>query len=276
MVRDFRVAYEYEWFNGLINRVHLIHRQQFPLGATEFIIFPEENSGPVYLNSIYTSEIQIDTRLALKEKFVATKLNRYTLSSAWPIVQFSYIYGIPGAFTSDYEYHKLILNVSQWFNFATIGWSKYIIEAGQIYGKLPYPLLRIHDGNQSFFYDEHACNLMNYYEFVSDQWISASYTHHFDGLLFNRIPLIRKLCWRELVHLRGVYGTLSEKNQNYSYFPGQMRSFGKEPYWEVGVGVENILKVLRIDAIWRLSHLNDPLNRNVPKFGVFASLSFSF
>lgn len=275
-VRDFRLTWEREWFSGLINRLHFTHRQQFPLGSTEFIIYPGEPMAPVYLNSIYTTEIQLDTRIAVKEKFITTKLNRYTLSSTYPIVQFSYIYGIPGLLDGDYEYHKLILNVSQWFNFSSVGWSKYIVEAGKIYGKLPYPLLRIHDGNQSFVFDEHASNLMNYYEFVSDRWISASYTHHFNGFFFNRIPLIRKLYWRELVHIKGVYGTLSDRNQSYSALPGQMRSLSDTPYLEAGVGVENILKVIRIDAVWRMTHLDDTRNRNVPKFGIFASLFFSF
>jgi hypothetical protein len=150
------------------------------------------------------------------------------------------------------------------------------VEAGKIWGTLPYPLLKIHDGNQSFFYDDYASNLMNYYEFISDNWVSASYTHHFDGLLFNKIPLFRKLKWREVAHIRGVYGTLSDKNAQYSLFPGNLRSFSSQPYWEAGVGIENIFKIIRIDAIWRMSHLHDDGNPNVPKFGIFVSLSFSF
>ncbi|MCX6279768.1 MAG: DUF5686 family protein [Bacteroidetes bacterium] len=276
LVRDYRIGYEHEWFTGLINRVNLTHREMFPLGATEFIIFPDKKSDPVFMNSIFTSEIQIDTRISFRERFVSTTFSRVTISSTFPIIQISYIYGSPNAFNSDYEYHKLILNVSQWFNFATIGWSKYIIETGKIWGTLPYPLLRIHDGNQSFFYDEYAANLMNYYEFVSDTWISATYTHHFSGLLFNKIPLLRKLKWREVAHIRGVFGTLSENNARFSLFPGNLRSFANEPYWEAGAGIENIFKIIRVDAIWRMSHLHDAGNSRVPKFGLFVSLFFSF
>ena len=143
-------------------------------------------------------------------------------------------------------------------------------------GNPAIPLLKIHDGNQSFFYDDNSSNLMNYYEFVSDTWISASYTHHFQGLLFNKIPLFRKLKWREVAHLRCVYGTLSKQNQQYSLFPGNLRSFASQPYWEAGAGIENIFKIIRIDAIWRMSHLHDADNPNVPKFGIFVSLFFSF
>ncbi len=276
LVYDYRIAYEHEWFNGLINRIHFVHREQFPLGQTEFIVFPEPGGEPLFMNSIYTSEIQIDTRLSFRERFVAAEFERVTISSDYPIFQVRYIYGFPNVFKSDYEYHKLILNVSQWFNFRSIGWSKYIIEAGKIWGTLPYPLLRIHDGNQTFFFDDYASNLMDYYEFVSDQWISASYTHHFNGLLFNKIPLLRKLKWREVAHVRGVFGSLATRNQEYSLFPGNLRSFNRQPYWEAGAGIENIFKVFRVDAIWRMSHLNDAGNPDVSKFGIFASLFFSF
>ncbi|MCX6306211.1 MAG: DUF5686 family protein [Bacteroidetes bacterium] len=276
MVREYRVSYEHEWHPGFINTIHLTHREVFPLGSTEFIVFPGTKSDPLYMNSIYTSEIRIDTRLSFRERFLAAEFTRVTISSVYPIIQLSYIYGIPRVFKSDYEYHKLVLNVSEWFNFATIGWSKYIVEAGKIWGTLPYPLLRIHDGNQTFFYDEYSSNLMNYYEFASDAWVSATYSHHFGGLLFNKIPLIRKLKWREVAHVRAVYGTLSDKNADYSLFPGNLRSFARQPYWEAGAGIENIFKIIRIDAVWRMSHLHDTGNPNVAKFGLFVSLFFSF
>jgi Family of unknown function (DUF5686)/CarboxypepD_reg-like domain len=276
MVREFKVAYEHEWFNGLINTIQFLHREVFPLGSTEFMVYPGPEVLAQPMKSIYTSEIRLDTRFSFREKFVSGQIYRYSISSNYPIILLSYSYGIPRLFNSDYEYHKLNLGISQWFNFATIGWSNYIIEAGKIWGRLPYPLLKIHEGNQTFLFDEYASNLMNYYEFTSDQFVSLSFSHHFDGLLFNKIPLLRKLKWREVLQARGVYGSLSAKNQDYSEFPDQLRSFGKEPYLEAGAGIENILRFIRVDAIWRLTHLNDSQNLNVPKFGVFVSLNFTF
>ena len=276
MVKEYKIAYEHEWFNGLINTLTLTHREMFPLGMTEFVIFPEGPSTPKFMNSIYTSEVRFDTRLSWREKFVNAEFYRFTLSSSYPIFLISFAYGIPDVFKSDYEYQRLQVNIQQWFNFSTIGYSKYKIEAGKIWGTLPYPLLRIHDGNQTFLFDEDASNLMNYYEFVSDMWLSVYYTHHFDGLLFNHIPLLRKLKWREVVHLRCVYGTLQEKNDAYSLLPDQMRSLGSQPYWEAGAGIENIFKIFRIDAVWRMSHLNDEQNPGVNNFGLFVSMNFTF
>jgi hypothetical protein len=87
---------------------------------------------------------------------------------------------------------------------------------------------------------------------------------------------LRKLKWREVIHFRGIYGTLTESNQAFSEFPDDMRPLGNEPYLEAGAAIENIFKIVRIDAIWRLTHLNDPGSPSVSKFGVFASLYFSF
>ena len=76
--------------------------------------------------------------------------------------------------------------------------------------------------------------------------------------------------------MRCVYGTIQAKNENYSLFPDQMRPFGSEPYWETGAGIENIFKIFRVDAVWRLTHLHDLQNPNVTKFGLFVSMNFTF
>ena len=276
MVRAYEASYEHEWFTGLITTFGISHREMFPLGSTQFIIYPEPGVTPDSLKSIFTTEAQVDIRLSFREKFVISQYRRFSINSKYPIIQLSFAYGFRNIFHNDFEYQKLGLAIRQWFSFANFGWSKYTLETGKIWGTLPYPLLKIHDGNQTFFFDELASNLMNYYEFVSDTYISAYYTHHFDGLLFNHLPLVRKLKWREVAYIRGVYGTLSSKNQEYSLFPGQLRSLGHEIYWETGAGIENIFKFFRIDAIWRLSHLNDAPNPHVAKFGIFASANFTF
>jgi hypothetical protein len=275
-VRELKMCYEHEWFNGLINRIWFTHRELFPPGNTVFVTFPDGPGSPYVARTLYTSEIRLDTRLSFRERFVTGEFYRYTLSSYYPIILLSYAYGIPNFIGSDYGYHKLSLNIQQWFNFTTLGWSKYAIEAGKTWGTLPYPLLKIHDGNQTFLFDEFSANMMNYYEFLSDQYLSVYYTHHFDGLLFNHLPGIRKLKWREVAQVRCVYGTLTQANEEYSLFPGNLRSFAGKPYWEAGVGIENIFRIVRVDAIWRLNHLNDVPGMHTNSFGLFVSLFFQF
>ncbi|MCK4288117.1 MAG: carboxypeptidase-like regulatory domain-containing protein [Bacteroidales bacterium] len=270
MVRQYKAFYQHEWFTGFSNTINFIHRDIFPVGSTTIEIY---NNGVVEeKTSIITSEIRLDTRIAYDEKFVMGEFVRISLGTTYPVFGIRYGYGIPGFLNGEYEYHRLQVGLKDWFNVFSYGWSKIIIEAGKTWGTLPYPLLILHPGNETFIFDEYAYNLMNYFEFISDQYISVYYTHHFDGLFLNKIPLMRKLKWREVAYIKGVIGTLSEKNEKYSKFPSITYSLDK-PYYEAGVGIENIFRVLRIDAIWRLSHLDNP---GIDKFAVFFSFQFSF
>jgi hypothetical protein len=127
-------------------------------------------------------------------------------------------------------------------------------------------------GNQTYFYDDYSYNLMNFYEFISDQWVSVFYTHHFNGLFFNKVPLFRKLKWREVATLRSAIGGLSDRHRTQLEFPANLYDLNR-PYFEAGVGVENILKIFRVDALWRLSYLNNP---NVVPFGVRLTFQIEF
>jgi hypothetical protein len=276
MVRQYEVAYEHEWFSGLINTFVVNRREMFPLGDAKFVIFPETQQDTVFTTSITTTEIGLDTRISFKETYIEGKFRRATIKSKYPIFLISYRYGIPLAQENNYNYNKLTLGIEQWFHLGTIGWSRFRILAGKIWGTLPYPLLKIHNGNETWIYDDYSANLMNYYEFVSDRYVNFYYTHHFDGFFFNKIPGVRKLKLREVIYFRGLYGGVSPENMAFSEFPEDMRSFGNEPYLETGAGIENIFKMLQIYAIWRLTHLDDPQNPDVKKFGIFASIYFSF
>lgn len=270
LVNEYKLNYEHEWFSGFSNTINLIHRDINPPGKGDFIIYEYDQA--VEKNSITTAELRLDTRFAYNEKFVMGEFERISLGTVYPVLGVQYGLGIPGMMGGEYRYHKLQLSIRQWFNVSAFGWSKYIIEGGKIWGALPYPLLKLHPGNETFIFDEYAYNLMNYYEFVSDEYISLYYTHHFDGFFLNRIPLMRKLKFREVAFVQGVIGTLSEKNRNYSKIPENTFTLEK-PYIEAGVGIENILKIFRIDAIWRLSHLHNP---DITKFAIFFSFHFSF
>ncbi|MBU1011705.1 MAG: DUF5686 and carboxypeptidase regulatory-like domain-containing protein [Bacteroidetes bacterium] len=270
MVKEYKSFYEHEWFGGFSNSLVFTHREVFPISGENFII--HEDDSEIEIPSIRTSEISLNMRFAYNEKFLMGEFERVSLGTTYPVFEATYSYGIPNLFNSDYSYHRVQLNLKQWFNVGTLGWSKYIVEAGRIWGKLPYPLLKIQEGNETYFYDELSYNLMNYYEFVSDQYISVNYIHHFDGLFLNRIPLMRKLKWREVAFIKGVTGNLSQNNKTYSTFPATTNTL-EEPYWEAGLGIENIFKVIRVDAIWRLSHLD---HDNINKFGIFFSFQFVF
>ena len=153
MVREFKGTYENEWFNGFSNTFTFTHRDYFPIGLTQFEFYNEPLSDPVLQKSITTTEVGIDTRFAYNEKYVYGEFIRKKVASEYPAIDLIYAYGIKGFLNGNYEYHRLQFRINQWFNIGTFGWSRYLIEAGKIYGTLPYPLLKLHEGNETWIFD---------------------------------------------------------------------------------------------------------------------------
>lgn len=112
----------------------------------------------------------------------------------------------------------------------------------------------------SYIIQPESYTLMNAMEFLNDQYVSLDYTYFLNGFLFNRLPLIKKLKFREVLSFRCLYGSLSDKNDpsvessGLFIFPEGSYRMGDTPYMEVGAGVENILKILRVDYVWRLTY----------------------
>lgn len=270
MVDQYDMYYEREWLTGLSTKFTALFRDIYPLDNSRFIL-----NNPTYqqeVKNITTSELIFKLRYAHKERFLMGEFERTSLGTKYPILTIQYSYGVPDFFGSNFEFHNLKVSVDHWFNVGTFGWSKYYLEGGKVFSKLPYPLLKLHEGNETWFFDPMAFNTMNYYEFVSDQYVSLTYTHHFEGLFLNKIPLLRKLKWREVGYFKALAGTLEARNKNYSVFPTGLSEMTK-PFYEAGFGIENILKFIRIDALWRLSYRDKASANN---FGILGSFQFSF
>lgn len=117
----------------------------------------------------------------------------------------------------------------------------------------------LHSGNETFYNDDLAFNTMNYFEFMSDRYVQLFLEHHFEGLFFNRVPLLRRLKWREVAAAKAVAGSLDmDRTQREMLLLPGMYSLGDGPFVEVSAGVENILKVLRVDGVWRLTYNDHP------------------
>jgi hypothetical protein len=270
IVDQFKMTYEREWFNGFTNTVHFIRRDLRATANQAFYVNDGTELKP--LTTISTTEIRLDTRLAYKEDFLMGEFERVSLGAKYPILEIIYGLGVENALGSQYGYHRMQLQLRHWFNIGAIGWSKYIVETGRIFGELPYPLLKIHEGNETYSFDEYAYNMMDYYEFISDQYLSFYYTHHFLGFFFKRVPLFRELKWREVAYFKGLVGGLANENVAYAELPEGVYELSK-PYIEIGVGIENIFTIVRIDAVWRLSYLDHP---GAKALGIRASLQFDF
>lgn len=270
-VEEYKGYYEHEYFQGLSNKLSFRRREVFPLQNEGFTFYPEGK--PSLYPSLVTTELELNTRFAYREVYVIDKFNRTSLGTKHPTVNLWYSYGIADFLGSEFSYHKMEFSMEQWFNVYNIGWSRYIINAGKLWGDVPYPLLIIHPGNETYSFDKYSFNRVNYYEFMSDQYVSAYYAHHFDGFFLNHIPLMRKLKWREVVYAKGMIGDLSKENRNFSDFPEFSGGLEGKPYLEVGAGIENIFKIFRVDANWRLTHLD---HEDIIPYGFMVTMFFDF
>ncbi len=263
---------ERHWFPGFSTQLSFYNREMRPLGNFHYEYQKSDNEIG-YKDEITTSEIRVLTRLAYNEKFVDGEFTRVSLGTHYPILQAQYTLGIKSLFGSDYNYHKMTVNVDDRIRINPIGYFDYILEYGKVWGQLPYPLLELHGGNETYIYDIYAYNSMNYYEFVSDEYASATLSHHFDGFFLNKIPLMRKLKWREVVGGKAVIGTVNNKNRQQLIFPSTLHSLNHGPFMEVTAGIENIFRIFRVDGVWRLTYLDNP--KALP-FSIKASLQFTF
>ena len=223
-----------------------------------------------------TTELSTSLRFAPNEIFYQNNDNRKSIRSRFPVFSMQYRAGLKGVLGGEYAYQRVSLGAVKTFYVAPFGKSRWSLDGGAILGQVSYPLLEIHRANQSYFFVNQAFNLMNYLEFVSDRYAVLHVNHDFEGLLLNRIPLIKKLHLRESMTFKALVGTLTEKNKPTATngllpFPMDVnkrpltQSLGAQPYLEISAGIGNIFKFMRVDYIWRLTYKDLP---NVQKYGI--------
>ncbi|MDB5198380.1 MAG: hypothetical protein JWO92_343 [Chitinophagaceae bacterium] len=243
---------------------------------TPFII-----TKPGLISNYKSNEVSFTLRYVYKEKFITQHFRRGSLGSNYPVINLTYTKGFKinsGPVKSDFNYNKWNIDLQHDFSDGRLGQLSYTLQAGTTKGILPILFLDVQKGNDTYYYNAYAFNNMNRYEFVADKYASLMLQQNFGSFPFNHIPAIKKLKWRSLATFKGVIGSLSEENKiaNGFYDPNIDYHFtvpNKTPYMEAGVGIENIFKLLRIDAIWRLNYLQ---NKNVPAFGILGSIQFKF
>lgn len=219
-----------------------------------------------------TTELISETRFAPDEIMLQNDNVRVSAGATRkPIFTFRYAIGIRDVLGSDFTYQRIALTMRHSFRMGVLGRTYYTLSGGIIPATVPYPLLYTPLGNESLFYVDNAYNLMNFFEFVCDRWATVQFEHNFGGLLFNRLPVLRQLKWRELVTAKVLMGSVS--GSNLAMIPvanaqGQpvegFSSLGRTPYVEVGYGIDNIFKVLRVDAIHRLTYRDNIGRTGIP------------
>tara|TARA_B110000285_G_scaffold221175_1_gene273772 strand:+ start:5722 stop:8196 length:2475 start_codon:yes stop_codon:yes gene_type:complete len=229
------------------------------------------------ISRIQTTEFIARYRWAKDEEFISGAFDRRSVRSKYPVIALQGIVGIKNFLGGDYNYQKLDLFIQHNVSIGLLGRIKYGINAGTIFGQTAYPFLKVHEGNQSFWLMDNAFNKMNFFEFISDNYVTGMIENHWDGLFFDRIPLIKKMKLRLVTTGRIAYGTMSNRHRELLRVPTFTKSFGKTPYIEVGMGIENIFKLGRIDVFWRLTHLAPGVKTtDLAAFGVRAKYVINF
>ncbi len=272
----------------LIDNYNLKYLRQHAAGFSQEIQLKHEIFNPLFdfkyfknpgvdmaVDSIFrTSEVSINTRYAKDEIFVINDNDRLSMGTVrWPAFEFKYTYGFKDVLESSFEYHKFRFSVEKRQKMGLLGISKIKATTGMILGDLPYPLLYNTIGNETPFYVNFAYNLMNYFEFTSDKFAELRYRHSFEGIILNTIPLLKRLKWRMIGEANILYGGLNQKNIDLVVYPTDdsglpilpFSQFTNKPYIELGYGVENIFRVLTIQAFHRLTYLDQ---NNVNKFAI--------
>ncbi|MGB3618485.1 MAG: DUF5686 family protein [Catalinimonas sp.] len=262
---------------GLNARLDLRRRHFDPLYDLRYFTQKRHDDLTPMDDDFTIAEATVGLRWAPGETYLQNDNERVRIrSNKWPVLALRYTHGFEGLVGGDFDYNHWDLRVEQQVPMGLFGRGFYQLDAGVIPATLPYPLLRPHLGNESPFYNQQSYNLMNYFEFVSDRWAGVRYQHAFEGFVLNRVPLMKRLKWRLVAGGSVLFGELSEANRTFSFeqLPDgdrlQVRALGRDPYAEVSYGVENILRVLRVDFIHRLTYLDD----GAAPFGVRVQAQF--
>ena len=277
----FQMQYLYEFGDHLSYKFGLKYWKQSPAGTISYI--QQKPADPDTLQSLTTGEVSFDFRWAPHEQFYIGKLYRTPIFNKYPIFTLRYISGIKGLFGGQYNYQHVELDIFKRVYLSYLGYSDITLDGGYLFGKVPFPLAIIHHANETYAYQLNSYNLMNFLEFVSDHYASINIDHYFNGFFFNKIPLLKKLKWREVIEGKILFGGLRTENDPYKTadqmkFPltnGQTETFGlgNQPYIEAGFGVANIFKLVRLDFIKRFTYLDHP---EITKWGIRFRTKFDF
>jgi len=281
----YSLEYRREFENHLSYSVGLSKWRQMPAGILTYQL-PDGQGGDRFLPELNTTELSIGLRYAPNEEFYQGKNYRTPIYNKHPIFYLSYVGGLKNVLRGEHDYHSVTLGADKRFYLSQLGHADVNVEANFIAGgNIPFPFLNIHRANQSYAYQVKSYNLMNFLEFVSDRSVSANVQYYMKGFFLNKIPIIKKLKWREVFSAKVLYGGLRPENDpnqsnNVMRFQrnadGQSITYGfapNKPYMEVSAGLNNVLKFVRVDYVRRLNYLDQP---DAPRDGIRVRVRFDF
>ena len=283
-VRNIALKYENETQFGLKTTVEVKHSTDEPTGGLAYITNDDQKT---LVPEIQTMEASLAFRYAPGETFVNTKQRRIPVSFDAPVFTLSHTAGFKGVLGGEYNYNLTEIGLYKRFWFSSWGKIDMFVKGGAQWNKVPFPLLIMPAADLSYILQRETFNLINNMEFLNDRYASLDVSWDLNGKIFNRIPLLKKLKWREAIGFKMLYGHLTDKNNPMKHpgdselflFPtrdGRPTSFvmdPKTPYMECSVGIHNIFKILHIDYVRRLNYLDHP---DANKWGVRFMVMMTF
>lgn len=283
-VRNIALKYENETQFGLKTTVEVKHSTDEPTGGLAYITNDDQKT---LVPEIQTMEASLAFRYAPGETFVNTKQRRIPVSFDAPVFTLSHTTGFKGVLGGEYNFNLTEVGLYKRFWFSSWGKIDMFVKGGAQWNKVPFPLLIMPAANLSYILQRETFNLINNMEFLNDRYASLDVSWDLNGKIFNRIPLLKKLKWREAIGFKMLYGHLTDKNNPMKHpgdselflFPtrdGRPTSFvmdPKTPYMECSVGIHNIFKILHIDYVRRLNYLDHP---DANKWGVRFTVMMTF
>lgn len=281
-----KVSFEYETDWGLKAIVSGKTEENEAFGAMNyqtldkpFVPINSKTGNGEYLR---TTEASFYVRYAPGETYINNKLRRRVINLDAPVFSLSHTIGFNGVLGGDYNFHLTEAHIFKrfWLN----SWGKFDVDlkGGIEWDQVPYPLLIMPASNASFIIQKNTFSLINTMEFVNDRYVSLMLAWDMNGKILNRIPLAKKLYWREYLGVRMLWGDLSDKNNpeknpgnpRLMYFPeGTNIMNPNRPYMEMVVGVHNIFKFFRVEYVKRLTYKDLP---SAPHWGMRYGVSLTF
>ena len=286
--RTASLKYEFESHVGLKTMVSLKHANYEPCGKLFYrtmegqqkylqSLKPNEKEGmfsPYNVKDFSTAEATFSLRYAPGETFVNTKQRRLPVNLDAPVLTLQHTVGVKGFLNSDYNYNLTEASIYKRFWLASWGNIDTQLKGGIQWNKVPFPLLIMPAANLSYIIQDHTFSLINNMEFLNDRYASLDVSWNLQGKIFNRIPLLKRLKWREYIGVKCLWGKLTDKNnpllqQNANddmlmMFPGHYDANGynqssyvmdpKKPYVELSAGIHNIFKLLHVEYVHRMNY----------------------
>ena len=274
-LRTTRLEYRHEWYNHFsiaLGIEHNIHE------STQYVpfVYADGDVRQRYTQAGFTAQL----RFAPGETFYQARSYRVPINMDAPIMTLTQTYMPKEFMGSLHEINKTELGIQKRFWFSAFGYADVIVKGEKVWSKVAYPDLLMPNVNLSYTIQPESYSLMKPMEFINDQALSWDLTYWGNGVLMNRLPLIKRLRLREVLTLRGIWGSLSDKNNpaqssDVFLFPADAlcQPMGDKPYMEAGVGIDNILTILRVDYVWRLTYRD---HAGTDRRGVRIQLHFNF